>query len=383
VMWCWKTGPGRFADCVSCAVCAGLQSRAAMALSRPPLVDAKEMTVRKLVLLLLTAIPLCAAAAPQDYKIGKVVALGAPDRWDYVVLDPRGARAYVAHGDRVTAVDTASGTVAGTIMVGGATHGALVLPGETKGYVDDGKAGTVLAFDPSTFKILRTIKAAPDADGITFDHKSGHVLVMTGDSGKVVVIDPRTDAVLAEIDGGGPLEFGVSDEKGSFFVDGEDKNEIVRMDLAANAVTAHWPLKGCQTPHGLAIDREHRRLFASCGNAVMDVVNVDTGAVVASLPIGQGSDFAAFDTARQVAFSSNRDGTLSRIAERTPDKFEILAPVMTKIGARTMALDPKTGRIYVVASDVAENQAVPQDARGHYKTVPGSAQLLFIDPVKP
>ncbi len=328
-----------------------------------------------------TALPLGAASAA-DYKLAKSVALGAPDRWDYVVLDPTGARAYVAHGDRVTVVDTASGTVAGTLAVGGATHGILVLPGLDKGYADDGKAGTVAVFDPKTLKILKTIKAEPDADGITIDHKTGHVLVITGDSGKVVVIDPKTDTVSAEIDGGGALEFGVSDEKGSFFVDGEDKNEIVRMDLTTNKATAHWPLKACKTPHGLAIDREHRRLFASCGNGIMEVVNADSGAVVASLAIGQGSDSDAFDVTRQLALSSNRDGTLSLVAERGPDKYEVLPPVQTKIGARTMALDAKTGRVYVVASDVTEDPAIPVGGRGHYKTVPGSAQLLFFDPLK-
>jgi DNA-binding beta-propeller fold protein YncE len=332
-------------------------------------------------LCLSAALPLWAVAATPDYKLAGTVPIGAPDRWDYVVLDPPGARAYVAHGDGVTVVDIASGRVTGTIASGGASHGALVLPALDKGYVDDGKAGTVLVFDPRTLKILKTIKTEPDADGITFDHKSGHVLVMTGDSGKVVVIDPKSDTVLAEIDGGGPLEFGVSDEKGGFFVDGEDRNEIVRMDLTTNKVTAHWPLKRCKTPHGLAMDRAHRRLFASCGNGIMEVVNADSGAVVASLSIGQGSDFDAFDAARQLALSSNRDGTLSRIAERGPDTYEVLPPVRTKIGARTMALDDRTGRVYLVASDVTEDAAIPQDARGHYKTVPGSAQLLYFDPV--
>jgi YVTN family beta-propeller protein len=335
--------------------------------------------MKRALLLFCLLAPLSAAAAP-TFTIGKTVALGAPDRWDYVVLDPAGARAYVAHGDRVTVVDTMSGAVAGNIAVGGATHGALLLPALGKGYVDDGKAGTVLVFDPASLKILRTIKAEPDADGITYDPRTGHVLVITGDSGKVVVIDPKTDAVLAEIDGGGPLEFGVADGNGNFYVDGEDRNEIVRMDLVANKATAHWPLKACKTPHGMAMDIAHRRLFASCGNGIMEVVNADTGAVVASLPIGQGSDFDGFDARRQLAMSSNRDGTLSLVAERSPDKYDVLPPVHTRTGARTMALDTATGRVYVVASDVTEDMSVPVTARGHYKTVPGSAQLLYLDP---
>jgi YVTN family beta-propeller protein len=334
--------------------------------------------MRKLIVVLATCAALPVLAA--DYAITRTVPIGAPDRWDYVVLDPAGTHAYVAHGDVVTVVDTAAAAVSGTLAVGGVTHGIAVLPDGSKGYADDGKAGTVLVFDPKTLKIGKTIKAQDDADGIVYDAKSGHVLVITGNSGKVVVIDPKTDAVVAQIDGGGSLEFGVSDGKGSFFVDGEANNEIVRMDLGANRVTAHWPLTGCKTPHGLALDRAHRRLFASCGNGVMDVVDADSGAVVATLAIGQGTDFDGFDDTRQMAFSSNRDGTLSRIAERSPDKYEVLPPVATRIGARTMALDPKTGRIYLVASEVTEDASVPKDARNHYKTVPGSAQLLYLDP---
>lgn len=317
-------------------------------------------------------------ALASDYAITRMVPLGAPDRWDYVTLDAPGARAYIAHGDRISIVDTASGKLAGTLMVGGVTHGTLVLPDGSKAYADDGKAGTVAVFDPKSLRIEKTIKAEPDADGIVYDPATGHVLVITGDSGKVVVIDPHSDTVLARIDGGGPLEFGVADGKGSFFVDGEDKNEIVRMDLRTNTATAHWPLTGCKTPHGLAMDRAHRRLFASCGNAVMDVVDADSGAVLASMPIGQGSDFAVFDAHHGWALSSNRDGTLSRIAEQG-GKFVALPAIVTQKGARTMALDDKTGRVYLVASDVTADAS----ARGGFKTVPGTARLLYLDPVMP
>ena len=105
---------------------------------------------------------------------------------------------------------------------------------------------------------------------------NGGVLVIDGDSGKVTVIDPKSDAVVATIDGGGGLEFGVLGGDGKFYVDGADKNEIVRMDLATNKADAHWPLPGCTTPHGLAIDRAHMRLFASCGGKTMAVIDAKT-----------------------------------------------------------------------------------------------------------
>ena len=256
-----------------------------------------------------------------------------------------------------------------------------VVPALGKGYTDDGKAGVAVAFDLKTLKEIKRIKTQPDADGIVYDATSGHLLVITGDSGKVSVIDPKTDTVIATIDGGGPLEFGVLGGNGKFYVDGEDKNEIVRMDLATNTADAHWPLTGCKTPHGLAIDRANMVLFASCGSKVMDVVSATDGKVLATLPIGEGTDFAEFDPARGLAFSSNREGTVSVVA-RQGGKYVALPPITTQRGARTMALDPRTGRIFVVAADSTVNDAVPANDRARYKVTPGSAKLLVFEPVR-
>jgi DNA-binding beta-propeller fold protein YncE len=195
----------------------------------------------------------------------------------------------------------------------------------------------------------------------------------------VAEIDPKTDNVVATIDGGGGLEFGVLDGKGKFYVDGEKNNDIVRMDLATDKADAHWPLTGCVTPHGLAIDRDHMRLFASCANKTMVVVDAETGTVITTLPIGQGTDFAEFDPRQGVAFSSNRDGTLSAVREISPEKFVALQSVPTAYGARTMALNPKTERIYLVASDVVTNDAAPTDRERHV-IKPGTVKLLFLDP---
>ena len=327
-------------------------------------------------------IPAAFAETAARYSVTKTVLIGTPDRWDYVVFDPVMNRVYASHGEDVTVVDGTTGALLGTIEVGGVTHGIAAVDALGKGYTDDGHAGQAVVFDLKSLKIIGRIKAEADADGIVYDEKTGHVLVIDGDSAKLTVIDPKTDTVVATIDGGGGLEFGVSDEAGKFYVDGEKNNEIVRMDLASNTADAHWPLTGCVTPHGLAIDRVHMRLFASCANKVMVVMNAANGAIVATLPIGEGTDFSEFDAARGLAFSSNRDGTLSIIAERSPDSFEALPPIPTKYGARTMAVNQKTGRIYVVAADVTANDAVPVGDRKHFVVKPGSAALLFVDPVK-
>ena len=318
------------------------------------------------------------------YNLVKTVPIGAPDRWDYVVFDPIDGRVYVAHSDKVTVLDGTTGQILGNVegMPGG-THGIAVYHPGGKGYTDDGKAGVAVVFDLKSLKPIKTVKAEPDADGVVFDAASGHIFVIDGDSGKLTVIDPKNDGVIATIDGGGGLEFGLSGENGKFYVDGAEKNELVRVDTKSNTVDAHWPLNGCVRPHGLAIDRQTHRLFVSCPNKVMAVVNADTGAVVASLAIGEGSDFAEFDPVRHRAFSSNRDGTLSVISEKTPDSFEALPAVQTAFGARTMAVDPKSGRLYLVTADFVVNEAVPAtDPRHRYTAKPGSAKLLIFEPAQ-
>ncbi len=323
-----------------------------------------------------------ATPAVPGYHITKTVPLGAPDRWDYVVFDPVLNRIYVSHSEKVTVVDATSGAIVGQIEgFSGRTHGIASVHALGKGYTDDGEAGMAVSFDLKTLKVINRIKAEPDADGIVYDQASGHILVIDGDSGKVTVIDPKTDNVLATIDAGGGLEFGVSGENGKFYVDGAEKGEIVRMDMKTNTADAHWPMLGCTKPHGLAIDREHMRLFASCANKVMTVVDAETGAVLASLPIGEGTDFAEFDPSRNLAFSSNRDGTLSVIAEKTPTSFVALPAVTTDYGARTMAIDTKTGRIYLVTADMIVNDAAaPTDYRHRFSVKPGTVKLLFLDP---
>ncbi|HTT82717.1 MAG TPA: DUF5074 domain-containing protein [Rhizomicrobium sp.] len=325
--------------------------------------------------------PAAKAEAP-SYAITRTIPLGAPDRWDYLTFDAPSGRLYISHGDRVTVVDGKSGAILGQVAtLPGGTHGIAIVPME-RGYTDDGRAGIVASFDPKSFAIIRRIKVERDADGMLFDPSSGHVFVIEGDSAKITAIDPKTDTAVATIDGGGGLEFGVSGDNGKIYVNGAEKNEIVRIDTATNKADAHWPMPGCQRPHGLAMDRVTHRLFSSCANKVLVVMNADNGAIVATLPIGAGTDAAAFDPKRNLVFSSNREGTLSVIAEKSPDSFVTLPPVKTEFGARTMAVDPESGRIYLVAAEFAQNpNAAASDPRHRYVITPGSVRLLFLDPL--
>ena len=212
---------------------------------------------------------------------------------------------------------------------------------------------------------------------------SKHMLVINGDSGPVTVIDPKTNKSLATINAGGGLEFGVVDGKGKFFVDGAEKNELVRIDTATNAVDAHWPMPDCKSPHGIAIDTAMRRIFATCANKVMVVVDADSGKNLATLPIGSYNDGAAFDPVRMLAFSSNGDGTVTIVQEKDANNFVVLATLKTALSARTMDVDPKTGRLFLAAADIAKiDPPTTPGGRPHVEFVPGSLKLFVFEPIK-
>jgi DNA-binding beta-propeller fold protein YncE len=328
---------------------------------------------------------LCLAATAQAaplYKLAKTVPIGAPDRWDLLAFDPGSHRVYVAHGDRVTVVDIPAGKVVGNIEgYSGGTHGVAIIPALHRGYTDGGQAATANSFDIISLEALKAIPAADDADAIVFDKRSGHLFVIDSDPGKITVIDAKTDRVIATLDGGGKLEIGVDDGLGKVFVNGEAQREILRIDARSNTIDARWPIPGCESPHGIAVDSRGHHLFTSCANQLMMVLSTQDGSVLASLPIGARTDGAAFDPNTHRAFSSNGDGTLTVIGESTPGQFTVLDTVPTAIGARTMTLDPKTGALFLIAGDVTENAgADPKDFRHRYTVTPGSAKLLIFEP---
>jgi len=334
------------------------------------------------VLALLAAAP--ASAAP-PYALTKTVPLGAPDRWDYLAFDASSHRVYVSHGPVVSVVDAGSGAIVGTIgTFPGGTHGIGIVTAAGRGYTDDGKAGTAISFDPTTLKTEKTTAAAPDADGISYDSASRHIFVIDGDSGSITVINPTTDSAVTTINVGGGLEFGAADGAGKFYVNGAEKGEIVRIDTKSNRVDARWPVPSCTKPHGLAIDAKERRVFVSCVNGVMLVLDADSGKQVANLPIGKYTDAAAFDPVRKRVFSSNGDGTLSIYEEKDANTFEPLETVKTQPSARTMAIDPESGRLYLTAMKITKiDPPAEPGGRPHVTFAPGSLALLVFDPVSP
>ena len=311
-----------------------------------------------------------------NYRQVAAIPLGSPERWDYVVSDAASGRVFVAHGDRLSVVDGRLLKPLGDVMgITGGTHGSYAATDVGLGFTDDGVAGKVVAFDLKTLAVKAMLPAAPDADAIA--GQGDHVYVMDGDSGIITVVDARGPKVVATIKVGGSLEAATMDGRGNLFVNGAERGEVVRIDMSSNAIVARWPIADCKSPHGMAIDPPRHRLFTSCENGRMDVLDTDSGREVASAPIGLGTDSAAFDPVRRRAFSSNgKDGTISVIQEVDADTYRPLQPVKTQPGARTMAVDAETGRLFVAGADV--DPAGPATGRRHF--LPGTLKLLVFDP---
>jgi YVTN family beta-propeller protein len=322
-----------------------------------------------------------AADAPGLYRISKTIALGAPERWDYLSFEPASNRVYVAHSDRIDVIDLSAGKIVGQVMVDGA-NGAAIVTAVGKGYAGSRGGKSAVVFDLNTLKVLKTLPALEDTDAVIYDPASKRVFVMQGDPHSMTVIDTTSDSVVMTIHLGGQPEFAAVDGAGKLYVNIEDRGEIQRVDTKTGKVDATWPVKACDSPHGLAIDNESHRLFTSCVNAKLLVVNATNGAIVATLPIGMHTDAAAFDTGTKRVFSSNGDGTLSVIQQQGADQYKSLGEVATQFGARTMAVDPKTGRIYLVTGDYTEVDPSAKDLRKRYAVKPGSTRLLQLDPIE-
>ena len=251
------------------------------------------------------------ALGQQPYRIVDHWKIGGTGGWDYLLADPPSHLVYVTHGPQVEVIDTNSGKVIATINGMKGTHG-IALDNQGKyGYISDGGGNRVVVFDRHTFKTVTTIPAGENPDGIVFDPSTQTVWAFNGRSKSVTVIDTATNTVVATLDVPGKPEFPVADGKGSVYDNIESANAIVRFDARAKKLTDTWKLADCESPSGLAMDREHRKLFAVCDGKKMAVVDADSGKQIATPEIGDGPDAAAFSAKHQLAFSSNGAGSLT------------------------------------------------------------------------
>ena len=311
-----------------------------------------------------------------DYQLTKTIAVGGEGGWDCLSVDSTAHRLYVSHGTKVVVIDLATEKVAGEIADTPGVHDIAAAPELNRLFVSNGRSNNVSIVDAKTLQTRAQTATGQSPDVMLYEPKQQEVYVFNGKSQNASIIDAKTGAVVATIPLGGKPEFAKEDvELGRVFVNIEDTSEITAIDTTTHKVVAHWPIAPGESASGLAIDVKNHRLFATGNNKLMVILDYTSGKVVGSVPIGSGVDGCAFDPATQLAFASCGEGATT-IAREEGGKFVVAQLLKTARGARTMALDPATHKIYLPTADfpaASEGERRP-------KPLPGTFKVLVFSP---
>ena len=323
------------------------------------------------------AMATAAHAAPPAYRVLNSFTLGGDGGWDYLNLDPAGGNLFITRGSHVMVVNPANGKLLADITGLQGIHGTAFVG--TRAYVSEGGANRVAVIDTKSLAKTGEIAVGTRPDGIMYDAASRRVFTFNSISKDATAVDPATGKAVGTVALGGKPEGAVSDGAGTVFVNIEDKSELVAFDANTLAVKQHYPLAPCQEPSGIAADLAHGRIFSGCDNKMIAVADMKTGKAVAQIPIGEGVDANRFDPGTGLVFSSNGEsGTLTIAHEDSPAKFTVLQDLKTADGARTMELDPKSHRVYVVTSDRTPGTPTPERPHPRAVPVPGTFRLMVL-----
>lgn len=291
-----------------------------------------------------------ASAAPVHKVVDR---LSGPDgSWDYISVDHAGGRLLVGRGDGATAFALTPGAK-GTAFAsgGGRAHAAMAVNAGKEVLITYGVANKAVLYDQAG-AVLAELATGANPDDAVADPKSGLVLVMDHTGGEVTLIDLKTRKSVGSIPVGGALEAAAVDGAGRAFVNVEDKSEIAVIDIAARKVVARYPLAGCEGPTGIAYVPEGKRLIVAC-DGVAGVVDAATGKMLKTIKIGDGADGVAYDPVRKLAYvPAGRDGVLAVLSVSAKDVV-LTETVATQVGARTLAVDPESGKVYLPAATMA------------------------------
>jgi len=293
------------------------------------------------------------ALAQSGYKLSGKIPLDGDGKWDYLQIDKKNNRLFVSHFDRVHIINMETEKEIGTIKNLSGVHGIALAPEFNEGFISNGTNNTVTVFNYTTFENISTIKLSTEKpDAILYDKSSKKVWVFCGKSNNAAVIDPATNQQTSTVAIGEAPEFAVSDKKGLIYNNLEEGNAIAVIDAAAQKILRTFPLEKGSAPTGLALDKEGGLLFSACAETnKLGVVDIATGKTITTLPISGHVDAVAFDSEHKMIFCSGGDGVTTIIKQLSKDKYEVLERLKTPAGAKTMALDSKTHKIYLSTAD--------------------------------
>jgi DNA-binding beta-propeller fold protein YncE len=307
------------------------------------------------------------------YRLLQTIPIPGDDGWDHPTVDSAARRLYVTHGTHVVVIDVDSGKLIGKIANTPGVHFTVVDPELDRGFISNGKAASLTIFNPRTLATIGQVKSTGENPGPTvFDPATKRVFAFNLNTSNATVVDAKEGKVVGAFDLGGKPELAGTDAKGGVFVNLVQKNVVLRIDARKMTPDQTWPVAPGEGPRTMAVDQNNGRLFVGCANRRMVVLDSSNGRAIGSVPIGTGPDDSAYDPETGRIYISNGDGTVSIVQQDFPDKYRLLETVATAPGARNMALDPKTKRIFLPLSD--RGPPSPTSPRGAF--IPGTFRVL-------
>jgi DNA-binding beta-propeller fold protein YncE len=318
------------------------------------------------------ALPLTAsAAAPSSgYHVISKIHVGGEGGWDYAETDRVARRLYVTHENSVVVIDMDALKVVGNVPDCPGMGGVALAPALNRGFTANGGDDTVTVFALDTLKFIARWKAT-----------GKRVFTFNSTGRNATAFDALTGEVLGTIPLDGRTEFPVADGKGMIYDSLQDKATVVAINARTLNVTATFSLAPYKDPAGTTMDPATRRLFIACRSQSFLVLDADTGKILQTFPIGARNDAAKFDPGAKLAFASNGDGTLNILREDRTGNGTLMETVPTEFGARTMAVDEKTHRLFLPSADFAP--AVPptkENPNPRRAMVPGTFRILVVEP---
>jgi YVTN family beta-propeller protein len=335
-----------------------------------------------------------AAHAASGYHLIKSIPIPGDWTWDYIGMDDAHRHVFVSHGPQLEILNADTYRIDGKIVAPDAdfskpetlavqdVRGGAAAQDLGRGFIPNAHDGSVSIFDLNSLKVLATVKVGENPDGYLYDPATQRGFTFSNRSKGAIAVDLRDAKLAGTVSLGSKPEGGAADGKGHIFVDMQEKDVVAKIDSRKLMLEETWSTGPCKQPTSMAIDTRNNRLFIGCrGDSPMLVVMDSTsGKIVANLPIGNGNDAAAFDAEKRLIFTSNGEGTITVIQEQSPDKFAVIDTVKTEPGARTMTLDTKSHKLFLITADRTTPPAVAGQPAPRPQQVPGSFRVLVVGP---
>ena len=307
--------------------------------------------MRSVLALAILALSSLAPIAAGELELKQTIPLkGKAGNLDHLDLDTKRDRLLVANkpNNSLDVVDLKAGTLLKQIPNQTNIQGVAFAADIDRIYVGLGTGGLCNIFDAETYKAVKTIKFADDADNVHYHAKTQMAYVGHADK-SLGAISAKTNTLKADMKLTGTVEgFVLESKRPRLYAATPEPSQVILIDTEKNAVTATYPIKMAGGAHPIALDEANHRIYVACRKEPMVVVlDTETGKEIANVAIPEGADDIWFDAGRKKLYVSCGVGFIAVVKVVDADHLEMVEKVATAAGARTCLHIAETGKLYL------------------------------------